>query len=59
MTLTTSGRLASQAATASALTLCRSMRSGSVSMPWRVRKALNGESAEPRSRSSVTRALMM
>ena len=31
----------------------------SVSMPCRVRNALNGDIAEPRSRSSVTRALMI
>ena len=37
----------------------RSMRNGSVSMPCRVRKALNGAMEAPRSRSSVTRALMI
>ncbi len=36
---------------------CRSMRSDSVSMPWTTRKALKGEIAGPRSRSSCTRAL--
>ena len=59
MTLVTSGRLASHCATASAFTEWRSMRRGSVSIPCSVRKALNGDIAEPRSRSSVTRALMM
>ena len=35
------------------------MRSDSVSMPWAMRKALKGDAAGPRSRSSWTRALRM
>ena len=34
------------------------MRSGSVSMPVRMRKALNGDSAGPRSRRPSTRQAM-
>ena len=34
------------------------MRSGRVSMPVRIRKALNGESAGPRSRRPSTRQAM-
>jgi hypothetical protein len=34
------------------------MRSGSVSMPVRMRKALNGDSAGPMSRSASTRQAM-
>jgi hypothetical protein len=34
------------------------MRSGSVSMPFRIRKALNGDSAGPRSRRPSTRQAM-
>ena len=46
-------------ATLTALATCRSTRRLSVSMPWAMRKALNGDTAEPRSRSSWTRALRM
>ena len=42
--------------TTARLWLCAATRSASVSMPCSVRKALNGLSAAPRSRSSVTRA---
>ena len=42
-------------ATASALSQWRCMRSDSVSMPVRMRKALNGEIAGPRSRRPSTR----
>jgi hypothetical protein len=42
----------------SALSECRAIRRWSVSRPCRRRKALNGESAGPRSRSNVTRALI-
>ena len=59
MTRVTSGRLASQAATADVLAQWRSIRSATVSTPCRVRKALNGDMQDPRSRNSVTRALMM
>ena len=55
MTFVTSGRLASQAATAEALSQWRSMRSGSVSMPCRVRKALNGDMPR-RDRAAASRA---
>ena len=59
MTVVTSGRLPSQAATAAVFEQWRSIRSGSVSIPCRVRNALNGDIAEPRSRSRVVRALMI
>ena len=42
-----------------AFSTCRSMRRDSVSRPWAMRNALNGETAAPRSRSSWTRALRM
>ena len=45
-------------ATASALSQWRCMRSGSVSMPVRMRKALNGDSAGPMSRRPSTRQAM-
>ena len=38
---------------------CLAMRSVTVSTPCRIRNALNGDIAEPMSRSSVTRALMI
>ena len=53
----TSGCLLRYFATDSALRLCSRIRSASVSMPCKIRNALNGLIAAPRSRSSVTRAL--
>ena len=46
-----SGRFDRKAATAIALAQWRSMRSGRVSSPCKVRNELNGEAAEPRSRN--------
>ncbi len=46
-------------ATMRAFSTCRSTRRLSVSTPCAMRKALNGEIADPRSRSSCTRALRM
>jgi hypothetical protein len=57
--LVTSGLASRYLATETALDTWRSMRSDSVSMPWLMRKALNGETEEPRSRSSWTRAFKM
>ena len=41
-----------------ALATCASIRNGSVSMPCRIRNALNGESTPPRLRSPSTRSLV-
>ena len=51
-------RVRRKSTTACAFLQCWFMRNASVSMPWMIRKALKGDSAAPRSRSSVTRALM-
>ena len=47
--------MCSNSATALVFSQCFCMRSGSVSMPVRIRNALNGDSAGPRSRRSSTR----
>src|SRR5271165_6514807 len=56
MTRETSLRSLRKFATAMAFSLCCLRRSGSVSRPWRSWNALNGESAAPMSRRSLTRA---
>ena len=58
-TQVTSSRVSSQRAMASAFSLWRVIRSGSVSRPWRNRNALNGLSAAPMSRRPWTRSLRM
>ena len=55
----TSSRATRKSATFWAFSKWRSIRRLSVSMPWMMRKALNGEIAMPRSRSNCTRALRM
>ena len=52
-------RTACSSASAAALDTWRSMRRDSVSMPCRIRKALNGDSAAPMLRSGTTRARPM
>ena len=54
-TAATAGWPARYSATALAFSQCFAIRSGSVSMPVRIMKALNGEIAGPRSRRPSTR----
>ena len=54
-----SGRVRRKSVTACVFSQCFAMRNVTVSTPCRVRNALNGDIAEPMSRSSVTRALMI
>ena len=59
MTQVTDGWVFRNFATFRAFSECLCCLRGSVSSPWRKRKALNGLMHEPRSRSSWTLALMM
>src|SRR3954447_20316546 len=54
----TRGSASSHSAIACAFLTCASIRSGSVSIPCRIRKALNGDSTPPRLRSPSTRSFV-